>query len=93
MKQEQMREVIAQIETSQNVQVRSDYAASPVEQALALVEWHPEPVPENTDGLPYVTHSGVLNFNGIDLPVFQLSSGARVIDGDALVSLFGDLLK
>lgn len=52
----------------------------PIEMILDQVQW--AAVPEDfqiQDGLPYVTHEGILNIAGLKLNVLQLSNGHRVI--------------
>lgn len=62
-----------------------------IDTLLDSLEWKPEPKPEvsNNSDLPFVTHSGLLRLNGVQLKVYQLSSGERVIDADDLQELFG----
>jgi hypothetical protein len=44
---------------------------------------------DECDGLPYVTHRGVLSVAGVELEVFQLSSGQRVISEESMTKFFG----
>lgn len=41
-----------------------------------------------SDTLPHVTHSGFLKIGSIELRVYQLSDGNRVIDGQDLIDFF-----
>lgn len=45
-----------------------------------LVPKPPAPEDPSLAALPYVTHQGVLRIAGLELRVYQLSSGDRVID-------------
>lgn len=61
---------------------------SNADRLLDFVEWEPVPAPENPDGLPYLTHRGVLNLPGIELQCGVLSTGERIFYGpviDAMV--------
>jgi hypothetical protein len=52
----------------------------------------PVPVPpagEPFDGLPVVTHQGVLAVGGHELRVYQLSDGRRVVAADDVHRFFG----
>lgn len=50
---------------------------------LTGVEWTEHPAPKQTDdGLPYVTHSGVLNLFHHELRCFRLSDGKAVFHAD-----------
>lgn len=56
------------------------------------VEWRRveyRPNPPDDDGLPYVTHEGVLQLCGRMLRCYQLSTGQRVIDGEDLPPWIG----
>ena len=41
------------------------------------------------DGLPYVTHRGILLVCGVELEVFQLNTGQRIIEQHSLMRFFG----
>jgi hypothetical protein len=47
---------------------------------------------DHGDDLPFVTHEGTLELQGITLRVLQLSNGQRVIDSEDLDRLFGMML-
>ncbi len=57
------------------------------------IEWtaSAEPISDEAlrDGLPYVTHSGVLDIAGVRLRCYQLSSGERVFDAGDIEDLLG----
>jgi hypothetical protein len=54
------------------------------------IEWKELPAPEHgEDGLPYATHEGTMQIGGVELRVYQLSDGQRVIDVDDAAKLFG----
>ena len=64
----------------------------PIEIALDSVEWRglsydiaPSMI---SDGLPHVTHEGILDFCGFKFRVYRLSSGERIIDADDLKEFF-----
>ena len=52
-----------------------------------------ETPPDTSDGLPYVTHEGVIAIEGITLKVYVLSNGVRVIDKEDLENLFPDIFQ
>lgn len=57
---------------------------------LDSVVWEPTGADgANADGLPYATHSGVLTLGELELRVYQLSDGRRIIDADDFVKLLG----
>lgn len=52
-----------------------------VELILDEVEWVPiDGVQAEDDGIPVATHEGVLRVAGLELAVFRLSDGKRVIE-------------
>lgn len=61
----------------------------PIERLLDDIDWKPLPEPTEIDGLPYATHEGVLHIADIELRVYQLNTGERVIDEESLVRLCG----
>lgn len=65
--------------------------STPLEMMLDGVEWKalPPPDTEDPDGLPYVTHEGVLHIGEAALDVFQLSNGQRVISEDSMMRWLG----
>lgn len=55
---------------------------------LDSVQWTPTNLtPE--DGAPYATHTGQITVDGVELCVYLLSDGARVIDAEDLSDLLG----
>ena len=42
----------------------------------------------NKDGLPYATHSGILKLGEIELEVFILNTGQRIISKSSLDNFF-----
>lgn len=61
--------------------MKSDKKLSPSELMIDSVV-HPVDLPENAgqDGLPYVTHEGLMKIGDTELRVYVLSDGQRVID-------------
>ncbi len=57
---------------------------TPIKKLVAETPLEELPAPESVDELPYATHSGRLNIGGVELEVFQLSNGQRVIGGKFL---------
>ena len=64
---------------------------TPIEMLLDGIEWKPI----NPDGiynlngdLPVATHQGILHIEDIELRVYQLSDGRRVIEQQDMVNLF-----
>jgi hypothetical protein len=57
---------------------------------LKPVDAPPEHV-GNPDGLPWVTHAGVLRLGGVELRCYQLSDGRRVFDGEDVARQLGGL--
>lgn len=62
---------------------------SPIEIMLDKVEWKRiyASTTLNTH-IPYATHEGILNIGGIELKVYQLSTGQRVIAEEDLIKFF-----
>lgn len=62
-----------------------------LEQALTSVVWVPlTPTPPAREGEPYATHEGLLVLDGFGpLPVYRLSTGARVFEIEELDALLG----
>lgn len=62
----------------------------PIDMMLDGIDWVPAQQAESVadDGLPYVTHTGVLDIAGHKLRVHQLSNGQRVIAHEDLDALF-----
>jgi hypothetical protein len=62
----------------------------PIDMMLDGLAWTAAPPREpSPDGIPHVTHSGLLEMPaGAPLRVYQLSSGQRIIDADDLAAFF-----
>ena len=60
---------------------------------LNNVEWKKivcaEPDEMPAGDIPFTTHEGVLRIKDIEIPVYQLSDGTRIIPEEALIKLFG----
>lgn len=41
------------------------------------------------DGVPFATHQGMLKLGAMDLRVYQLNTGVRVVDADDLAAFLG----
>lgn len=67
---------------------------TPIDTFMANVEWAEAPdkdKPTAADGIPHVTHSGVLDFVGYKFRCYRLSDGTRIFDADDLnAAFFGD---
>lgn len=62
----------------------------PIDMMLDGVQWITAPEQsEDASGLPYVTHSGVLEIFDVKLRVYRLSDGMTVIDADDMNALCG----
>lgn len=64
----------------------------PVDMMFDGVAWVAAPPCASPDGLPTVTHEGVLDLAGQKLRVLQLSTGQRIIDAgdlDAFIASLG----
>lgn len=60
---------------------------SPIQDALNSVRMTPiEGARASVDGLPYATHSGVLELGPLDLQVFRLSDGRAVISEEGMAA-------
>ncbi len=68
----------------------------PIDAMLETVEWTPTKRAENPagpmDGIPYATHSGVLEIAGAKLRCYRLNNGHTVFDADDMREFFGDFL-
>lgn len=64
---------------------------SPIETMLEGVAWQEQAPPEVDCGIPYATHSGVLNLMGRNLRCFRLNDGRAIFDADDLADFFGAL--
>ncbi len=59
---------------------------------LDFIDWEPlESIDFPTSpGVPYATHKGTLRFGGMNLRVYRLSTGERVIEETDLARFFGE---
>lgn len=60
---------------------------------LNNVEWETLPPQDDSNGMPYATHSGVLELMGKKLRCFQLSNGEAVFDADDFNEFMEEFLK
>lgn len=59
---------------------------------LDHLKWEPVEKPDVVDPeLPYVTHLGMLRLGDVEIEVYQLSNGQRIIDPESLRFLFGEV--
>lgn len=61
---------------------------TPIDKLIDEVNFIPTNAQPNEEGLPYVTHEGVLKLMGIEIQVVQLSTGQRVIPQTEIDKLF-----
>ena len=62
----------------------------PIDRMLSQIEWQKvDHIPPDTYSLPYVTHCGVLVIGDINLKVYQLNNGKRIIDEEDLNRFLG----
>lgn len=65
---------------------------SPIEIMLDKVDWKPikrhQEVELVDTAYPVATHSGILKIGDIELKVYQLSDGQRVIDQESFLKFF-----
>lgn len=63
-----------------------------IDRLLDAVAWEAvDPPPAADDGLPCATHEGRLSIGGVELMVYQLSDGRRVIEQDALLAFLASM--
>ena len=65
---------------------------TPVEKMLPQVNWEPAPEPDETDplhGLPFATHTGVLELMGHTLRCYRLNTGETLIEASDMKRFFG----
>jgi hypothetical protein len=63
---------------------------TPIDMLLDGMEWRAVKGvhdPANDD-LPYVTHEGLLHIGTIELTVYQLSNGRRVVPSESMLKFF-----
>jgi hypothetical protein len=63
---------------------------TPIEQLIETVEFKEveKNGSNNSEGLPYVTHEGTLDINGIKINVVQLNTGQRIIPQEEFEKIF-----
>lgn len=62
----------------------------PVDLLLDGVDWQPLPAVDGIDASePWATHKGVLRIGDIDLIVYTLSDGRRLIEAESMERFFG----
>ncbi|GAC1610283.1 MAG: hypothetical protein NVS3B3_18650 [Aquirhabdus sp.] len=68
---------------------------TPVEKILEGVNWEKVSCESKVrkDGLPWVTHQGVLEIMGFTLRCYRLCDGRAIINADDMNNLFGGILK
>ena len=69
---------------------------APIEMMLDGITWVPlTPVkpsgPDNSDGVPFATHEGVLELGGHFLRCYRLNTGQAVFAADDINAFLGDL--
>ena len=64
----------------------------PIETLMNSIDWRPTGEAEGGDGLPFATHFGVLEIEGIKLRCYRLNDGRSIIDADDMEAFFGDVL-
>lgn len=66
---------------------------TPMDVLLDAVDWQetgdPEDVAMADDGIPWVTHSGVLNIGPAKFRCYQLNDGTRILDAEDVEAFFG----
>ena len=67
---------------------------SGIDGLLKTVEWIPTGMTasESSDGLPYATHSGVLEIMGFKMRCHRLSTGQAIFDADDFNEFFERML-
>jgi hypothetical protein len=66
-------------------------AKTPIEAILDKIEYKPTGRTEGQEGLPYVTHEGILRLGEAELTVYVLNTGERIIPEEEIVKFFGFL--
>ena len=56
---------------------------SPIDRSI-IAACKPVEPPADPKGLPYPTHSGILNLGGIELRVHRLSTGQAIIEEESM---------
>ena len=63
--------------------------SSPIQTLLDKVDYVPVETTPSNDGLPHVTHEGKLKLGDIEILVYVLSTGERIIPIDEMNRIFG----
>lgn len=72
--------------------VAGEEMRAPIDALLDTTEWTPVERDETTEsGVPYATHSGVLEIGGSKLRCYRLNTGMAVIDADDFDAFFAGL--
>lgn len=67
---------------------------TPIELLLDGVQWQEvSQRDDNTDGLPWVTHEGVLEIAGAKLRCYRLNTGQAIFDADDVQDYIGGMLS
>ena len=65
---------------------------TPIDKMMSMVEWVPTGQNSSeSDGMPYATHSGVLDLFGTPMKCFRLNTGEAVFDADDFAQLFENM--
>lgn len=64
---------------------------TPIEMMLDGVQWQEidHGAENDSDGLPFATHEGVLEIAGVKLRCYRLSDGRSIFNADDIAELFG----
>jgi hypothetical protein len=65
-------------------------AKTPIEAILDSLEYVPTNAQPNEEGIPYVTHEGVLQLGEISIKVCVLNTGKRIIPEDEWKRVLGN---
>lgn len=68
-----------------------DVMSAPIDKLLDAVAWEmiPRVAAAQNSGLPFATHSGVLEIAGLKLLVYVLNTGERVFDAKSVAEMLG----
>ncbi len=64
-------------------------AKNPIEHMLDNLEYIPTNGTPNEDGLPYVTHEGLLKIGELSIKVHVLNTGKRIVSEEEIEKVFG----
>jgi hypothetical protein len=65
---------------------------TPIDKMMDAIEWSETSAQPGTDGIPYATHSGVLEVAGLRLRCYRLNDGRAIFDADDFKAAFPGLL-